>query len=80
MSEENVQGNPKEVDDAVFGSEGDDFFTALENDVNSAIQDNAQESSTQATSENQSPNQVGQNVPQVSQGSQESELETLRKR
>jgi hypothetical protein len=80
MSEENVQGNPKEVDDAVFGSEGDDFFTALENDVNSAIQDDAQESSTQVTSGNQSPNQVGQNVPQVSQGSQESEIDTLRKR
>ena len=80
MSEEKVQGNPEAVENSVFGSEDDDFFTALENDVNSGIQDDAQESSTQVTSGNQSPNQVEQNVPQVSQGSKESELETLRKR
>ena len=35
---EDTQGNPKAVDNAVFGS-SEDFFTALENDVNSGIVD-----------------------------------------
>ena len=37
--EETTQGNPEPVEDAVFGSKGDDFFDALENNVNGAIQD-----------------------------------------
>jgi len=39
MIEETTQGNPETPQDAVFGSKGDDFFEALENDVNGAIQD-----------------------------------------
>ena len=39
MTEEITQSNPEVVEDAVFGSKGDDFFEALENDVNGAIQD-----------------------------------------
>ena len=39
MSDEQTQSNPTTVDDAVFGSKGDDYFAALENDVNGAIQD-----------------------------------------
>lgn len=39
MSDEQTQSNPATVDDAVFGSKGDDYFAALENDVNGAIQD-----------------------------------------
>jgi len=39
MAEEQPQGNPKAVDDAVFGSEGEDFFNALDDNVNGAIQD-----------------------------------------
>ena len=39
MTEETIQSNPEPVEDAVFGSKGDDFFEALENDVNGAIQD-----------------------------------------
>ena len=39
MAEETTQGNPETPQDAVFGSEGNDFFEALENDVNGAIQD-----------------------------------------
>jgi len=39
MTEETTQSNPEPVEDAVFGSKGDDFFEALENDVNGAIQD-----------------------------------------
>ena len=39
MAEETTQSNPEAVQDAVFGSKGNDFFEALENDVNGAIQD-----------------------------------------
>ena len=39
MAEEITQSNPEPVEDAVFGSQGNDFFEALENDVNGAIQD-----------------------------------------
>jgi len=38
MTEETTQSNPRTAQDAVFGSEGNDFFEALENDVNGAIQ------------------------------------------
>jgi len=44
MAKETTQGNPESVDDAVFGSKGNDFFEALENDVNGAIQDDVQHS------------------------------------
>tara|TARA_R100000655_G_scaffold1668_4_gene6422 strand:- start:6677 stop:7561 length:885 start_codon:yes stop_codon:yes gene_type:complete len=39
MKENNNQGNPEAVDQAVFGSEGDDFFERMEKSVNGAIQD-----------------------------------------
>ena len=44
MKEETTKGNPTAVEDAVLGSSGTDFFEALENDVNGAIQDNVQNS------------------------------------
>jgi len=44
MTEETTQGNPEAAQDAVFGSTGDNFFEALENDVNGAIQDETQPS------------------------------------
>ena len=44
MIEETTQSNPETAQDAVFGSKGDDFFAALENDVNGAIQDETQSS------------------------------------
>ena len=44
MTEEATQGNPGTPQDAVFGSQGNDFFEALENDVNGAIQDETQPS------------------------------------
>ena len=79
--EKDTQGNPKAVEDTVFGSDGDDFFTALENDVNSGIQDNdAQNVQNEATSVKQSPNKVEQAGQEVSQGSEMSELDTLKKR
>ena len=47
MSEENVrQGNPKAMEESVFGSSGDDFFSKLESDVNGAIQSNDKSKST----------------------------------
>ena len=80
MSEENVQqGNPKAVEDSVFGSNSEDFFSALENDVNGAVQeDNKSESSpvNEATS-NKSP-EVTEQQTQVSPEPQE--LVTLKKR
>ena len=79
--EENNQGNPNSVEDTVFGSDSDDFFTSLENNVNSGIQDdNAQNVQNEATSVQQSPNKVEQAGQQVSQGSGESDLETIKKR
>jgi len=44
MTEETAQGNPETAQDAVFGSQGNDFFEALENNVNGAIQDETQPS------------------------------------
>ena len=44
MTEETTRSNPETAQDAVFGSQGNDFFEALENDVNGAIQDETQPS------------------------------------
>ena len=57
MAEETTQGNPGTPEDAVFGSGGNDFFEALENDVNGAIQDEAQPSEVTQT-QNSGPEQV----------------------
>jgi len=55
--EETTQSNPEPVEDAVFGSKGDDFFEALENDVNGAIQDETPNSEVTQTP-NSGPEQV----------------------
>ena len=59
--EETTQGNPgaqeEVVHNAVLGSKGDDFFEALENDVNGAIQDKASISEVTPSQEN-GPEQV----------------------
>ena len=57
MAEEITQGNPETPQDAVFGSQGNDFFEALENDVNGAIQDETQNSEVTPTP-NSGPEQV----------------------
>jgi len=57
MTEETTQGNPESAEDAVFGSEGSDFFEALENDVNGAIQDETSNSEVTPTP-NSGPEQV----------------------
>tara|TARA_R100000951_G_C2653126_1_gene185105 strand:- start:2354 stop:3241 length:888 start_codon:yes stop_codon:yes gene_type:complete len=76
MIEENTHGNPETVEDAVFGS-GGDFFSNLENEVNSGIQDNQKpESQTEATPAKQDPN----NVEVQGEVSQTSESENLKKR
>ena len=76
--EENTQGNPKAVEDTVFGSEGDSFFESLEAEVNGGIQeDSKQNVQNEATPVQQDPNRVGQQAAQVSQPS---EIETLKKR
>jgi hypothetical protein len=49
MAEETTQGNPGTPEDAVFGSQGSDFFEALENDVNGAIQDDTSNSEVTQT-------------------------------
>ena len=43
MEENNTKGNPKPVDNAVFGSDGQDFFERMEKSVNGAIQDEVNE-------------------------------------
>ena len=57
MAEETTQSNPEATQDAVFGSQGNDFFEALENDVNGAIQDETQPSEVTPTP-NSGPEQV----------------------
>ena len=80
MSEENVQqGNPKAVEDSVFGSNSEDFFSALENDVNGAVQEeNKSESSPVKEATSTKSPEVTEQQTQVSPNSQE--LNTLKKR
>ena len=61
MAEEIAQSNPEPVQDTVFGSKGDDFFEALENDVNGAIQDKPQNSEVTPPM-NSGPEQVTRTV------------------
>ena len=76
--EDNTQGNPKAVDDAVLGSESDDFFAALDQDVNGLVQDEdvTPKATTQATPQ-VDPVQAGANV---TDGTQNSEIDNLKKR
>ena len=80
-NEENVQGNPEAVDNAVLGSESDDFFSALEDNVNSLVQEPEKpETQTEVTPGNQGSNQAGGNEASVSQSSENPELDNLKKR
>ena len=79
--EDNTQGNPKAVDDAVLGSESDDFFSALEDNVNSLVQEPEKpETQTEVTPGNQGSNQAVGNEASVSQSSENPELDNLKKR
>ena len=80
-NEETTQGNPEAVDNAVLGSEGDDFFSALEDSVNSMVQEPEKpETQTAATPDYQGSNQTVTNEASVSQGSENTELDNLKKR
>ena len=80
-NEENAQGNPEAVDNAVLGSESDDFFSALEDNVNSMVQDNEKpEAKAEVTLDNQGSNQTVQPEASVSQSSENSELDNLKQR
>lgn len=80
-NEENIQGNPKAVEDSVFGSDSDDFFSALDENVNGLVQEPEKpEAQTEVTSGNQSSNQTVKTEAAVSQSSEGSELESLKKR
>ena len=75
--EDNAQGNPEAVDNAVLGSDGEDFFSALEDDVNSIVQDNEPEvKNTVETPVQQDPTS-SQTKAEVSQNL---EVENLKKR
>ena len=75
--EDSKSGNPEAVDNAVFGS-SDNFFDALENDVNGAIADEA-EPKVEETSQGVSPDNTDTVSPkEVSQ--EPSEAELLKKR
>ena len=78
--EENTQGNPKAVDDNVFGSDGEDFFSALDQDVNGLVQDDEPETKQAATPGIQDPanNKKAETVSQSSEVN--TELENLKKR
>ena len=80
-NEESIQGNPETVDNAVLGSESDDFFSALEDSVNSMVQEPEKpETQTEATSVNQSSSKTAETKASVSQSSENAELDNLKKR
>ena len=82
MKEDNTQGNPEAVpaqeaaEQKVFGSGGDDFFDALEQDVNSMVQDETPVTEAEATPVNQGSN----NVTAEAEVSQDSDLDNIKKR
>ena len=80
-NEETTQGNPEAVDNAVLGSEGDDFFSALEDSVNSMVQEPEKpEAKAEVTPDYQGSNQTVETEAAVSQGSEDIELDNLKKR
>ena len=72
MTEDNIQGNPNEK----FGSDRDDFFDALESDVNSIVQDETPVTEAEVTPVRQGSN----NVEAQAEGSQNPDLDNMKKR
>jgi len=77
--ENNTQGNstglPENTEQNMFDSSGDDFFDALEQDVNSMVQD------TPVTEAEVTPDTQGSNnVTAEAEGSQNTEVDNLKKR
>ena len=75
---EETQGNPEAVDNGVFGSDSDDFFSALEEDVNGLVQD--EEVTPKAEAQATPPGDPNNATANVTNGSQSSELDVLKKR
>ncbi len=74
--DKDTQGNPKTVEDTVLGSKSDDFFTALEDNVNSLVSEgDSPEASTTET-----PQQDPVTQQQAKPGTLESEVNNLKKR
>ena len=76
MKEENAQGNPKALEDNVFGSDADNFFEQLETNVNGGVQEEVENVQNQVTPVNQDPVQAQQSA----QVSQPSEIDNIKKR
>ena len=76
--EDNTQGNPEAVEDGVFGSKSDDFFSALDSDVNGLVQD--EEVTPQAQAQATPQRDSSQAQANVTNGSQPSEIDNLKKR
>ena len=75
---DDTQGNPNPVDNAVFGSESEDFFSALDQDVNGLVQDEEVTPKAQAkVTPRRDPVQAQANV---TDGTQNSEIDNLKKR
>jgi len=74
---DDTQSNPGIAEKAVFGSESEDFFSALENDVNSIVQDNNENVQNTETS-TQSPIENKEQTQQVSQ--EDPDIQNLKKR
>ena len=72
MTEDNTQGNPNEK----FGSDRDDFFDALESDVNSIVQDETPVTEAEVTPVQQGSN----NVEAQAEGSHNADLDNMKKR
>ena len=81
MTEDNIQGNPEAVpaqhaaEEKVFGS-NDDFFDALEQDVNSMVQDETPVTEAEVTPAKQDSN----NVEAQAEVSQNADLDNMKKR
>jgi hypothetical protein len=78
--ENNTQGNstgmPENAEQNVFDSNGDDFFDALEQNVNSMVQDETPVTEAEVTPDTQGSN----NVTAEAEGSQNTEVDNLKKR
>ena len=80
---DDTQGNPEAVDNSVFGSESDDFFTALDNSVNSLVNEGdnvTPNAETEVTPETQDSNNAEANVTNGAQESNDSSYQNLKKR
>ena len=75
---DDTKGNPKAIEDGVFGSDGDDFFSSLDESVNGLVSEGDSPVETQAaTPAEQGP---AKDNTQAQSGTLDSELNNLKKR